>query len=540
MGGRERRIGALEFLIAVGVGLVLLAGVPLAAGVVGDSSSPVGCHSAPVGDHSSPVGQHSAPCEDPVDFDDLNISFQPRSAPRPSGYDVDFGASFSEASGFGWTQVGEGPSRRQCGDRNATSNQAHDTFCHAQGRYELASGRWRFVPDDALWELSVPNATYQVTVTVGESKHAFRSVVNTFDVEGTPAVDGFIASASQKQVTATVTVSVADGRLSVDPGRGTKGKIAAITVKLAEGSTSPGPPSTEPPTTEPPILPDGPDIEPVSTRRINFVSKNGKTPTGWTGQTGGEFDATTGSGWRAPDGGPTEPRQCGRRGASSDASLDSFCHAQTRYVQVGGRWQAAASPAIFEVRVDPGLYRVTVAMGDSKYAFKGVSNTVAVEGSLAIAGFVATKSKLHVTGTVTVEVTDGFLTLDPTAGTKGKINWVVIEHMPYVVTAELCRESSIVHEMRWFLPDLRPEGVPYASHSIFPGGFPGGHETSNPNNVITYFRNYQRIYESVGHSSIGIAARNFATSVCPEPGTVIVTAKIELRNGDFIHATLIS
>ena len=61
--------------------------------------------------------------------------------------------------------------------------------------FQLDTG-WHFIESPGVWEMEVPNADYEVTVTMGESLHAFKSVVNTVDIEGVPAIEGFIATSS--------------------------------------------------------------------------------------------------------------------------------------------------------------------------------------------------------------------------------------------------------------------------------------------------------------------------------------------------------
>jgi len=456
----NRTHGALEFLIAILFAFILIVGAPIASGLVGGSSEPVGCnsapvgdHSAPVGDHSAPVGDHSAPCPtdtDPVPFEDRIISFQPSNAPVPEGYEVDSGRSFDESKGFGWRTVTAGAqTRRQCGDRNTLPNQVVDTFCHAQGRYTQVDGVWTFEPIPAIWELAVPPGTYQVTVTMGESKFAFSSVVNTIDVEGAAAVEGFVATPGSLHSVATVTVEVVDGYLTLDPTRGTKGKIASVTVTRVGGGPSEPPvpptvpqdppvPPTVPPTvpqdppvppTVPPTVPQDPPGEPIWVRQINFQTQRGSSPPGWSLHRGEPLTPLLAWGWRSLDGGATERRQCGVRGVTDIPELDSFCHAQVRYEFVDGTWQEYPIPAVFEMRVEDGTYRVTVTMGESKWAFNRVMNSMSVEGVVAIDGFVATQAELHRTATVTVNVSDGFLTLDPTAGSRGKINYIVVARL---------------------------------------------------------------------------------------------------------------
>jgi len=396
---------------------------------VGDESAPVGDQSAPVGDQSAPVGDQSAPCpevpSDSGDLPSLAVNFQSPRAPVPSGWVPDSGEAFDAARGYGWRLPGGGvPVKRQCGDRNSISDQVRDTFCHAQTRYTFTDGRWEAMPSPAVWEMAVPDGTYDVTVTMGESRFTPRAVMNGVIVEGVEAISGFVATSGNTHISATVTVVVSDGFLTVDPNSGNRGKLASVQI-VPSGATPTDPPAGggdpgDPPTPDPtdpttPVLAD-----------INFQSNRAATPAGWVADSGGAFDPERGFGWRLPDGGTPQRRQCGDRNVSPNQVSDTFCHIQTRYELVDGRWQAADSPAIWEFAVVDGTYRVEVVMGETKFAFSSVRNHILVEGTVAIADFVATNAEPQQSATVIVSVTDGMLTLDPTGGVKGKLASVSI------------------------------------------------------------------------------------------------------------------
>lgn len=342
---------------------------------------------------------------------ELSINFQPARALVPDGWLADSGDSYDEVRGYGWrTSDGEPATRRQCGDRNATANQVLDTFCHAQTRYVFNDGSWSAVDSPAIWEIALPNGSYDVTVTMGESRFTSPLIMNTIDVEGVRAVADFVATRSRPQLAGTATVVVTDGFLTLDPNAGTKGKIAAVHIAPAamEPDEPTGPVGSEPPEGEISIS-------------ASFQPSRVPVPSGWVVDSGAPFSDELGYGWRLPDGGVPQARQCGDRNSIADQALDTFCHAQTRYERIGGSWVPVDSPAVWEIAVPNGAYLVTVTMGESKFASLSVSNSVDVEGMSAIENFIATSAKLHASATVSVDVSDGFLTVDPTAGTRGKI-----------------------------------------------------------------------------------------------------------------------
>ena len=366
----------------------------------------------------------------------MSVNFQPANAPIPEGWSPDAGRPFDVDAGYGWRLPSGGvPERRQCGDRNVLTDQVLDTFCHAQARYRRIDGSWLVTDAPAIWEAAVPNGTYEVTVTMGESRHRSKRVVNSAFVEGVGVVDSFTADTTNSHATGTVTVSVADGMLTIDPTTGSRGKLASVVIEPSTsapvepvpptpgGDDPPLPDESEPPEDDGDPAPD----EPFETALINFQSGKASTPTGWARDVGFHFDDAKGFGWIGVDGGSVRPRQCGDRDATNNQALDTFCHAQTRYEFFNGTWRAIDSPALWELEVPNGNYNVTVTMGESRHAFSSVSNSIDVEGVRVIDGFAATTSDLFRTATRVITVSDGRLTLDPTLGARGKITSVVVE-----------------------------------------------------------------------------------------------------------------
>ena len=335
----------------------------------------------------------------------LAVSFQPRNSAVAEGWIADTGQAFDEQVGFGWrTPTGDVPERRQCGDREGTDDQVLDTFCHAQTRYERISGIWHATNSPAIWEAAVPNGTYDVEVTMGESVHASRSVHNTIDVEGVRTIDDFVATGLERQRMTMVTVDVTDGYLTLDPTAGVKGRIAAVNF-AGVGRLSAAPP------------------EP---RSLSFQPVNAPVPVGWEADTGKAYSSERGFGWRSPLGGIATSRQCGDRNVHAFQPFDTFCHAQTRYQLIDGSWQATSDVVVWELAVQNGVYDVTVTMGEARFSFSNVENTVDVEGVRAVDAFIADATERQSTMTVRVIVTDGFLTVDPTSGSNGKIAAIVV------------------------------------------------------------------------------------------------------------------
>jgi glucose/arabinose dehydrogenase len=166
--------------------------------------------------------------------------------------------------------------------------------------------------------------------------------------------------------------------------------------------------------------------------KVNFQDSLTVTPTGYLRDFGQAFGARTSAnqgtgntyGWlRRDDHTPVDLTKNGRRRTSqSDLLLATFIHMQANNVPgssvtpIEGIWEAA---------VTNGNYDVTVSVGDNDYI--NSTHTLKVEGVNAISGFVPTSTVKFKTATVTVSVSDGFLTLDAIGGNNTKINYVNIQ-----------------------------------------------------------------------------------------------------------------
>lgn len=166
------------------------------------------------------------------------VNFQAQTTAAPAGYAPDFGQAFDEGRGYGWESISTGAPTSLVGsgrERGVTSiDKRLDTFVQMQA------------PTPGKWELVVPNGTYNVTVAVGDpsyydSRHIIRA-------EGNVIVD-FYASAGTPHRTVTVPVTVADGRLTIDPTGGTNTKINYVDVINPSGA------DTVPPTVS--VTPSG-------------------------------------------------------------------------------------------------------------------------------------------------------------------------------------------------------------------------------------------------------------------------------------------
>ena len=182
------------------------------------------------------------------------VNFQPAGSPVPSGYVGDTGSAFSDARGFGWVMqeslswgthvpLDVSPNAR---DRSAIGDQRQDTFIHMQ--YPAWATDPRAVRTAAAWELAVPNGSYAVTVAVGDlsssdSTHRVR-------VEDEVVIAGFVPTDKTRFAEATRTVTVSDGRVTVDAIGGTNTKLDYVEIRPAYADATPAPPTAPAPTGE--------------------------------------------------------------------------------------------------------------------------------------------------------------------------------------------------------------------------------------------------------------------------------------------------
>ncbi|MDP9794019.1 hypothetical protein J2S43_002531 [Catenuloplanes nepalensis] len=176
----------------------------------------------------------------------LKVNFSDAATVPPAGYVRDVGESFTTTRGYGWVALGTSTPLSLVGNgRNRGSGQPDvrlATLIHAQ----LPAGSTG-VTAPGSWEAAVPNGAYTVTVAAGDAGTAVDSA-HWVNIEDQNAVAAFVPSASVKHATATRTVTVTDGRLTVSPAGGTNTKLnyvdvasvpASATVPAVRASTPP-------------------------------------------------------------------------------------------------------------------------------------------------------------------------------------------------------------------------------------------------------------------------------------------------------------
>ncbi|HYV38598.1 MAG TPA: PQQ-dependent sugar dehydrogenase, partial [Gemmataceae bacterium] len=157
-----------------------------------------------------------------------HVNFQPAIAPVPAGYVVDSGAVYGARGNgltYGWNVDISGDTR----DRNdpTSPDQRYDTLVH--------------VANTVFWEMAVPNGQYTVHIVSGDP--GYLDSVHKVNVEGTLAIN-FTPTAVNLWQEATVTVTVADGKLTIAPATGAiNDKVNFIDITSAAPATPPPAPS---------------------------------------------------------------------------------------------------------------------------------------------------------------------------------------------------------------------------------------------------------------------------------------------------------
>lgn len=146
--------------------------------------------------------------------------------------------------------------------------------------------------------------------------------------------------------------------------------------------------------------------------QVDFGPASVAPVSGYVRDSGAAFSASRGSGWASTaDAALNLSKQTRVRNMAADKRLDTFIHAS--YNKAAVKWSNA---------VPAGTYTVTIGVGDPK--FYDSVHVVNVEGVRVIDKFVPSKANPFKIVTATVDVTDGFLTVDSIGGTNTKIGFV--------------------------------------------------------------------------------------------------------------------
>jgi hypothetical protein len=147
----------------------------------------------------------------------VKVNFQLATAPVPPGYLPDSGLAFGNRGNgytYGWSRDISADSR----ERSAHPDKRYDTLIHFQ------KGA------DAIWEIVIPNGKYNLLMVCGDPSNTDQT--NTLNVENVIVTDpnGQVGNFDKYNVT----VTVADGRLTIKPAPGSSNaKICFVDIVQA-------------------------------------------------------------------------------------------------------------------------------------------------------------------------------------------------------------------------------------------------------------------------------------------------------------------
>ncbi len=187
------------------------------------------------------------PENNPVAFEPININFSRIADAAPADYLVDSGLGFDDRGNdysYGWlTTDGQTSLDLSTNTRNravAGVNVLQNTLNHMQ--YGDTGGS-NGIATEGIWEIAVPNGTYIVSVAVGDPSVDNTNTQYSINIEGTNIIDKYEASGAEGAATrftsASTTVLVLDGRLSIDAIGGFNTKINSLTIRGGGEITQP-------------------------------------------------------------------------------------------------------------------------------------------------------------------------------------------------------------------------------------------------------------------------------------------------------------
>ncbi|KAA6437979.1 hypothetical protein FEM33_19020, partial [Dyadobacter flavalbus] len=179
----------------------------------------------------------------------IQVNFQDAATVPPAGWVRDYGQPFGLRTGanqgtgleYGWRKRSDGSllDISVGGTANLGNGRRRTTpadvllasFMHMQTASNTSFNGTRA---DGYWEVKVPNGTYDVTVSAGDSDPGTIAESHTINVEGVNAIRSFVpsgtAGTSTRFKSGKVQVSVTDGFLTINADGGTNTKINSAVI----------------------------------------------------------------------------------------------------------------------------------------------------------------------------------------------------------------------------------------------------------------------------------------------------------------------
>ncbi|MDT7827289.1 malectin domain-containing carbohydrate-binding protein [Pricia sp. S334] len=178
-----------------------------------------------------------------IAFDPIKINFSLPGDVPPAGYLTDSGLGFGNRGNdynYGWLAT-DGTTALDLSDRARNREVSgvdilQNTLVHMQFQNVNPEGQ------EGIWEIEVPNGSYNVSVGVGDPDvdgQAGTEPFHSINVEGVTAIDRYSPTGDEGAATrftsGTATATVTDGRLTIDASGGFNTKINSLTI--TQGAT---------------------------------------------------------------------------------------------------------------------------------------------------------------------------------------------------------------------------------------------------------------------------------------------------------------
>ncbi|WPR77524.1 PKD domain-containing protein [Algoriphagus sp. NG3] len=178
-------------------------------------------------------------------FGPLNINFSTPADATPAGYEKDSGSPYGNRGNgytYGWMNTnGVTPLDLTANTRNrnvAGADFIQNTIIHMQYQNGVPPGGTpNGVMVEGIWEVAVPNGTYSVTVGAGDLNVDGDPLTNprhNVNAEGVNVINQFVPTgavgAPTRVTSGSATVTVTDGKLTIDATGGFNTKLYSLTV----------------------------------------------------------------------------------------------------------------------------------------------------------------------------------------------------------------------------------------------------------------------------------------------------------------------
>ncbi|WP_262847553.1 choice-of-anchor D domain-containing protein [Mumia quercus] len=353
--------------------------------------------------------------------------FQPASGPGVAGYTKHTGTPWTDAAGNGFVREDslsvathvplDMTTNTRFRTRTAPVTALQNSLIHLQYGTSTPPLQGGQNTVSGAFELAVPDGWYAVKVSVGDQSGGANGYdsTHTVNVEGVKAIDAFKGTTAKEYETATKTVEVTDGRLTIDAVGGTNTKLNYVEV---DSTDEPEPPGD------------------VDEKYVFTTTADNAVPAGWTKNDGSAWTDAAGIGWVTQASlatathvplDLTKNTRVRTRTAPVTALQNRLIHLQYGDIANANPNNGTLTAGAFERAVPDGWYEVSVSVGDQPGGTGYDSlHTIRAEGVTVVGGFQASAAKEYETGTSVVHVTDGRLTVDAIGGTNTKMNHLSI------------------------------------------------------------------------------------------------------------------